>query len=1028
MATRLGTAVVELRTDNAPLERGLADAKRSGTHAAGAIEQAFSTALGFAGAELALRGLDSAFAAVEGAVFGMNSSLETSTLQFKVLMGDADAAREHVAGLFAFAATTPFEAGPIIEASRLMETFGGATLNSKANLTLFGDAAAATSRQIDEVAFWFGRMYAAMQAGKPFGEATMRLSEMAIITPDLVNKLDAMSDAGASASAMWETVTGSLGRFSGGMEAMAGTWAGVTSTFKDAVQLLTAHVFSPFFELVKDGLAGVNKALGSKQWETAAEIFRAAISGALGIVSADVKSFAQDRLMEAGRWVAKHADDIGRFFFVGMAVVKAALGEGVKSTQAFVTGLGRVAEGVGVILGALGTAFEELANNIGGALRHISKALHGGEIIMRGMELLGAAPKGAAEQFRLLAGGAHQAADAMEQYKAANTGATKGMSLVAAGMNDLNDAFAISANLQAAYQDAMAAYPGLHLELANSAEGLAERTSRASEQAADGTKKAAGSAKKALKEAIGSLSAFDTAWADAVRNFDWELDFGEGGSRAAAALIAAIVDDTEAAGARVADSIDAVRQEAQEAGVPGWQALGEMLHATFRGAMEAGTPESIEAALSWLRELDRAITEAKADKKIAELAERMQDTLDAAHERLIDSTTAAWERFNQTMVELAANSELKAARDGETKALEDSSRARLAGFRKYIDGLRLVRREEIDLADLARRRAQEDVDLARRHAEELAAARSSRPKGRSLADVRAEEARAAGMSQADIDKMLVGMKTTAGGGSDIDDLKKKQAKELAALEERRRREDEERERQREQAKADATFEEGLTAQLATFEKGLDQERAELRARYEQEDFARRVANLEAERDEAITKAQQTFDRIVTIETEKFDEAVSKIKPFMDAAESIADDVFEEARQDAKETALWWENIVRLMAEAGEIVNPTIPPHPDEVASLHSGGITKAAGLAYLHPREAIMPLDHVQDYIEPLDPIDAHAEPLDYDRLADAVGDRVADALARNPIVAVADGRAVFRLVLDRLDRDVRDQAALANR
>ena len=47
-----------------------------------------------------------------GAAIGMNSDLETSTLQFETLMGDADKAAEHVASLFDFAAKTPFETGP----------------------------------------------------------------------------------------------------------------------------------------------------------------------------------------------------------------------------------------------------------------------------------------------------------------------------------------------------------------------------------------------------------------------------------------------------------------------------------------------------------------------------------------------------------------------------------------------------------------------------------------------------------------------------------------------------------------------------------------------------------------------------------------------------------------------------------------------------------------------------------------------------------------------------------------------------
>ena len=53
-----------------------------------------------------------------------NASVETATLQFKILMGDADRAKEHVKDLFEFAKATPFESGPIIEASRALRAAG----------------------------------------------------------------------------------------------------------------------------------------------------------------------------------------------------------------------------------------------------------------------------------------------------------------------------------------------------------------------------------------------------------------------------------------------------------------------------------------------------------------------------------------------------------------------------------------------------------------------------------------------------------------------------------------------------------------------------------------------------------------------------------------------------------------------------------------------------------------------------------------------------------------------------------------
>ena len=184
----------------------------------------------------------------------VNSQLETTELQFETLMGNADKAKEHVAGLFEFAEKTPFETGPIIEASLKLETFGGAALNTKDNLTLLGDAAAAVNAPIDELGFWVGRLYANLQAGQPFGEAAMRLQELAVMSPQARQAMEDLQKSGASASEIFGVLQEDLGRFSGAMEKQAGTWEGMVSTIKDQVNLLMGEALKPFFDKSKEGL------------------------------------------------------------------------------------------------------------------------------------------------------------------------------------------------------------------------------------------------------------------------------------------------------------------------------------------------------------------------------------------------------------------------------------------------------------------------------------------------------------------------------------------------------------------------------------------------------------------------------------------------------------------------------------------------------------------------------------------------------------------------------------------------------
>lgn len=187
------------------------------------------------------------------AVIGLNATLESSTLQFETLMGDADKARAHVEGLFEFAKKTPFETGPLIEASATMETFGGAALNTTENLKLFGDAAAGANKPIDEITFWSSRMYAALQAGKPIGEATQNLMQLGVVGPQVVTQLEALQESGASGTEIWEAYTAGLGRFEGAMDKQSGTWQGLTSSIKDTLGILAAQATKPIFDIAKIG-------------------------------------------------------------------------------------------------------------------------------------------------------------------------------------------------------------------------------------------------------------------------------------------------------------------------------------------------------------------------------------------------------------------------------------------------------------------------------------------------------------------------------------------------------------------------------------------------------------------------------------------------------------------------------------------------------------------------------------------------------------------------------------------------------
>jgi hypothetical protein len=269
------------------LERATRRTESAMSSLGGIAKTAVGTFTGFMGAQVAMSALRSSFGLVKGAVIDTNAQLETATLQFRTLMGSAEVADKHVRGLFDFAGRTPFLSQEVITASRMLRTFGGDVLDTKTNLELIGDAAAATSAPINDLGFWVGRLYTSIAAGKPFGEAAMRLTELAVLTPRARAEMERLQKSGADASNVFGVFQADLARFSGSMALQADTWKGVTSTIEDSINLLLADSLKPFFETFRDGLKLISRAMASDDVARAAETFKATVRSAFGKDSQD---------------------------------------------------------------------------------------------------------------------------------------------------------------------------------------------------------------------------------------------------------------------------------------------------------------------------------------------------------------------------------------------------------------------------------------------------------------------------------------------------------------------------------------------------------------------------------------------------------------------------------------------------------------------------------------------------------------------------------------------------------------------
>ena len=195
-------------------------------------------------------GIAAAFAAIAATV-KKAFDFERAKVQLKTLLGSADAADKRFSELKMFSAKTPFQLEGILEADRHLTTFSEGLLGGAKSLKLVGDAAASTNNSIESVSFWFGRAFSMLKAGKPFGEAAMRLQEMGILSAKARNEMENLQKSGAGADKIYSVLTRDFARFNGGMEDLSQTGHGLFSTLKDNWTLALAEFGEKFADIAK---------------------------------------------------------------------------------------------------------------------------------------------------------------------------------------------------------------------------------------------------------------------------------------------------------------------------------------------------------------------------------------------------------------------------------------------------------------------------------------------------------------------------------------------------------------------------------------------------------------------------------------------------------------------------------------------------------------------------------------------------------------------------------------------------------
>ena len=97
--------------------------------------------------------------------------IETIELQFATMLKSAEKASKRVKELMQFAIDTPFDVVGTVKAARTLQLFSGGVLATDSALRMLGDAASGTNQSLEDVAFWVGRTWQALEAGRPVGRA-----------------------------------------------------------------------------------------------------------------------------------------------------------------------------------------------------------------------------------------------------------------------------------------------------------------------------------------------------------------------------------------------------------------------------------------------------------------------------------------------------------------------------------------------------------------------------------------------------------------------------------------------------------------------------------------------------------------------------------------------------------------------------------------------------------------------------------------------------------------------------------------
>jgi phage-related protein len=237
-----------------------------------------------------LSALKDGFGSVMDGMVKGNAQFETYATQFGVLLGGADAAKQRLADLAKFGASTPFELPQVVEADKILQGFGLHSEEAAKKFgfsgeqirTIAGDVASGTGSSFSEMTLLLGKFSTGAT-----GEAISRMAELGITSRDELAKMGLEFDkSGALLSPLPQSMEVVLklmkNKYGGMMDAQSKTFDGMMSNLQDWVGGTLRTIGQPIFEVLKDKLGVLLQFLGSPAVQTAISTLATTLSTGIG--------------------------------------------------------------------------------------------------------------------------------------------------------------------------------------------------------------------------------------------------------------------------------------------------------------------------------------------------------------------------------------------------------------------------------------------------------------------------------------------------------------------------------------------------------------------------------------------------------------------------------------------------------------------------------------------------------------------------------------------------------------------------